>query len=122
MSAAAAAEIRAGQNVRLGSVMHRASRDVLGSDARCGWQSLHRLLAIAQGDTHQSRYVRDFLLAWWNHQVFGGFEIHTLWAVDGAIAEDILRVLHFISVFHAYPDSLGLGDVFADLIKRRQAA
>ncbi len=39
--------------------------------------AFHRLVAIAQRDTGQSRRVADFLLAWWNAGECGGFDLTT---------------------------------------------
>jgi hypothetical protein len=54
--------------------------------------ALERLLDHARGDTHQSRRVADFLLAWWNAGACGAYDITTGWAVDEAIADDMCVV------------------------------
>lgn len=48
--------------------------------------AFERLLSVAQGDTHQSRYAANFLLAWWNAGSLGGFDRTDLFGVDSAIA------------------------------------
>jgi len=39
--------------------------------------ALERLLEHACGDTHQSRRVADFLLAWWNAAACGAYHLTT---------------------------------------------
>lgn len=68
-------------------------------------EALERLVAIARTDTGQARRVADFLLAWWNADALGGFDLTHLWNVDEAIADDMLRVFGLISQARCYPDS-----------------
>ena len=70
-------------------------------------KALERLIPTASRDTGQSRRVADFLLAWWNAPKNGGWDPVDLWNVDGAIADDILPVLHLIRECHCYADKLG---------------
>ena len=79
--------------------------------------ALERLIAIAQGDTGQSRRVADFLLAWWNSASCGGFDLTILWGVDSAIAKDMAVVFSCLARVHHYPDTLGYGESF-QLIER----
>ncbi len=58
--------------------------------------ALVRLVRIAQSDTGQGRRVANFLLAWWNAQACGGFDLTDLWAVDDAIADDMLAITRLI--------------------------
>jgi hypothetical protein len=69
--------------------------------------AIHRLLAIAQADTGQSRRVADFLLAWHNAEDNGGWDPTDLWAVDEQIAADMLTVLNLIANARVYPPDLG---------------
>lgn len=51
--------------------------------------ALEKLLNVAHEDTGQGRRVANFLLAWWNAEVHGGFDITDLANVDphiGAMA------------------------------------
>ena len=48
--------------------------------------ALERLIDIARGDTGQSRKVANFLLAWWNAEECGGFDLTDVWGVDKSIA------------------------------------
>lgn len=61
------------------------------------WTAFERLLTIAQSDTGQSRRVANFILAWWNAQSLGGFDLTDLFAVDDAIAADISTVVVCLS-------------------------
>lgn len=68
-----------------------------------------RLAKIAQGDTHQSLRVENFLLAWWNAKRDGGFDFTDFWAVDAAIRDDMLIVVGYIAGHPGcYPDTLGI--------------
>jgi len=75
-------------------------------------EALSRLLAIAAADTGQSRRVADFLLAWWNPAACGAFDITTAWALDDAIALDVLIVFGLAIRCRSYPDTLGYADAF----------
>jgi len=48
--------------------------------------AIGRLIQIAQGATGQSRRVANFLLAWWNAEECGRFDLTELWGVDASIA------------------------------------
>ena len=79
--------------------------------------ALHRLVAIAQGDTGQSRRVADFLLAWWNAGECGGFDLTNLWGVDASIAEDMVIVFGYVARANAYPDALGFNVQFQSIVR-----
>lgn len=79
--------------------------------------ALERLIEIAKSDTGQSRKVADFLLAWWNAQDCGAFDLTTLWQVDATIADDMIAVCGLIARLHSYPDSLGYKPVFQRIVK-----
>lgn len=78
--------------------------------------ALTRLVAIAKSDTGQSRKVADFLLAWWNADTCGGFDLFHLCNVDKAIADDMLAVCRIIQRTHAYPDSFGFKADFEKMV------
>jgi len=59
--------------------------------------AIDRLFKVALGDTGQSRVVANFLLAWWNAQDHGGFDVAELFSVDTAISDDMALVFLFIS-------------------------
>jgi hypothetical protein len=77
---------------------------------------LQRLMRIAEGDSGQSRVVADFLLAWWNADEYGGFNLTDVWAVDERIAEDMLAVFTQIVLSRSYPDTLGYEKEFESIV------
>jgi len=79
--------------------------------------ALERLIRIAQGDTGQSRIVANFLLAWWNAEECGGFDLTDVWAVDTGVAVDMLRVFALLAGRHQYPDTLGYGKQFEQIVR-----
>ena len=79
--------------------------------------ALKRLLRVARSDTGQSKRVADFLLAWWNARMCGGFDLTDLWGLDESLAEDALTVLRLMLETRAYPDTLGYAEEFAELIR-----
>jgi hypothetical protein len=79
--------------------------------------AIERLIDIAHSDTGQSRKVANFLLAWWNAEQCGGFDLTDLWNVDRSIAEDMLTVFGLLIHCTNYPDHLGYGSDFAALIR-----
>lgn len=78
--------------------------------------SLERLIRIAQGDSGQCRVVANFLLAWWNAPEYGGFDLTDVWAVDAAIAQDMLAVFDQIIHCRRYPDGLGYEKQFQSIV------
>ena len=80
-------------------------------------EALVRLLSIARRDTHQAGKVARFLLAWWNAEECGGFDLTDTWGVDDAIAQDILTVFPAIVRTNAYPDALGYAELFEHVVK-----
>ena len=81
------------------------------------WSALERLLNIAHGDTHQSRYVANFLLAWWNAGELGGFDLTDAWGVDGAIQDDMVTLFAFIARHNVYPSSYSFRPEFEELVR-----
>jgi hypothetical protein len=84
--------------------------------------SLERLIQIARGDSGQCRIVANFLLAWWNAAEYGGFDLTDVWAVDAAIAQDMLAVFDQIIHCRRYPDSLGYEKQFQTIACRWRPA
>ncbi|NGM80196.1 DUF7673 family protein [Burkholderia multivorans] len=78
--------------------------------------ALERLIEHARGDTHQSRRVADFLLAWWNAGQCGAYDLTTGWAVDEAIADDMCVVFRLATRANSYPDTLGYGPQFEAIV------
>ena len=77
--------------------------------------SVCRLIEIAKRDSGQSRWVADFLLAWWNADACRAFALTNLWVVDDAIAVHILAVCVLIARVRRYPDSLSSEDDFKEI-------
>lgn len=80
--------------------------------------ALDRLFRIASRDTHQSRRVADFLLAWWNADQNGGFDLTSLWNLDTAICDDLTIVFRLIARSHSYPDTFGYDAAVRGLVKQ----
>ena len=59
--------------------------------------ALEKLLDVAHGDTGQSRRVANFILAWWNADVQGGFNLTDLADVDRDVCEDMVTVFTFLA-------------------------
>jgi hypothetical protein len=78
--------------------------------------ALERLIKIAQSDTGQSRRVANLLLAWWNAEECGGFDLTDLWGVDAPIAADMVTVFALVANRHSYPDTLGYGQAFERIV------
>jgi hypothetical protein len=78
--------------------------------------ALNRLVAIARKDTGQSRRVAGFLLAWWNADDCGGFNLADLWSVDTSITEDMVTVFGCIARVRSYPDALGYREQFKSIV------
>lgn len=59
--------------------------------------AFERLLDLARSDTGQARRAANFILAWWNAESLGGFDIADLFAQDAAIATDMATVFAWIA-------------------------
>ena len=80
------------------------------------------LLEVAERDTGQSVRVRNFLLAWWNAEECGGFDLTDLWKLDMEIVEAMQRILFVLPSYQFYPDRLGYGARFERMARERIAA
>lgn len=92
------------------------------ADVRAVKNEVEFLLGVAEGDTGQSTRVRNFLLAWWNAEECGGFDLTDLWNVDMEIVEAIQRILFVLPNYRFYPDRLGFGERFERMARERIAA
>ena len=92
---------RLGYSVILTSNTGGAAKDEMTGAA------FERLLHIARGDTHQSRRVANFILAWWNADSLGGFDLADIFAVDREIGRDMATVVSSLAELSAaeYPDA-----------------
>src|SRR3546814_3780035 len=81
-------------------------------------QALDRLFDLAASDTGQARRAANFLLAWWNAQDNGGFDLADLFGVDHAVAADMAVVFIYLGGHHGaiYPDQLGYEDQIIALV------
>ncbi len=79
--------------------------------------ALNRLLDIARKDTGQSRRVADFLLAWWNAESCGGFDLTDLWGIDQGIREDMITVFGYVAGVNQYPDAIGYKESFQSIVR-----
>lgn len=59
--------------------------------------ALEKLLNVAPEDTGQGRRVANFLLAWWNADVHGGFDLTDLANVDPHIGEDMATIFTLLA-------------------------
>ena len=59
--------------------------------------ALEKLLNIAHQDTGQGRHVANFILAWWNAEVHGGFDLTDLANVDREVADDMATVFTWLA-------------------------
>ncbi|MRU28337.1 DUF7673 family protein [Xylella fastidiosa] len=84
--------------------------------------ALERLIRIAKNGTHQSRHVADFLLAWWNTDSCGGFNLTQLWGLDTAITVDMTAVFTLVAGVSIYPDSLGYEEDFKAILRQWRPA
>jgi hypothetical protein len=78
--------------------------------------ALERLIRIAQAGSGQSRMTAEFLLSWWNASNCGGFDLTAMWGVDAQIAADMVTVFAFVASCHVYPDDLGYGEEFRQIV------
>ncbi len=86
------------------------------SAIRAARAAVSRLIEIARRDTGQSRIVANFLLAWWNAEECGGFNLTELWGVDTEIAADMITIFSTLPRWCHYPDALGYSSDFAFLV------
>jgi hypothetical protein len=56
-----------------------------------------KLLNIARADTGQARRVANFLLAWWNADALGGFDVADLFAVDREVSDNMATVFTYLA-------------------------
>ena len=59
--------------------------------------ALQKLIDIAKNDTGQARRVANFILAWWNADVHGGFDLIDLANVDRDVSEAMATVFTWLA-------------------------
>ncbi|WP_425527684.1 DUF7673 family protein [Xylella fastidiosa] len=77
---------------------------------------------MAKAGTGQSQRVADFLLAWWNADSCGGFNLTGLWGLDTAITIDMTAVFTLVAGVSKYPDSLGYEEDFKAILRQWRPA
>jgi hypothetical protein len=83
--------------------------------------AIERLIDHAKRDSGQAVKVANFLLAWWNAEEQGKFDIRGIWSLDDDIAEDMVRMFSFMSAHPGiYPDRLGYETDFKQIIRRHR--
>jgi hypothetical protein len=60
-------------------------------------EALDVLIPVARSNTHQSRRVANFLLAWWNGPENGDFPIVDVAATDRELGEAMVIILLFLA-------------------------
>ncbi|NTJ36391.1 hypothetical protein G6K86_32865 [Agrobacterium rhizogenes] len=58
--------------------------------------ALEKLLNVAHEDTGQGRRVANFILAWWNAEVHGGFDLTDLADLDPHLCEDMTTIFTWL--------------------------
>jgi hypothetical protein len=81
--------------------------------------ALERLIALAEQDGVQARVVADFLLAWWNAEECGGFDLTRLWRLDKSVKHDVTAVFAMVSNLLGYPDDHGYQADFERVIVKK---
>lgn len=74
--------------------------------------ALERLLDIALGTDAQARRASDFLLAWWDPDLHGGFALSDLWSMDDDTARACVLVFAWVAANRAHPRQIGYGPQF----------
>ncbi|MEV4609491.1 hypothetical protein MRBLMR1_004586 [Neorhizobium sp. LMR1-1-1.1] len=59
--------------------------------------ALEKLRNIAHQDSGQGRRVANFLLAWWNAEEHGGFDLTDLANVDREVSEDMATIFTWLA-------------------------
>jgi len=81
-------------------------------------RALERLLAFAVGKGLQNKIVADFLLAWWDADRYGRFDLQRTVALNEAFLEDVAAVSTFVAHSPAHPESLGYAEQFNAIIRK----
>lgn len=85
-------------------------------------EALQRLLALTKTDHPSTEIVSAFLLGWLNGEVFGFFDVTTMWDITPDVAADVLSVLQLIALSRIYPESpllpAGVAQAFQSLVMR----
>lgn len=79
---------------------------------------LSRLIEVARSDTGQSAKVANFLLAWWNGDDWGHFDVSDIFGLDRAIGIDIATIIGYLADHPGavYADAFGEREAMSELI------
>ena len=80
--------------------------------------ALDRLLSYASGKGRQNRIVADYLLAWWDAERYGAFDLQRSAALKDSIQEDMVALFGFVSRCQLHPDELGYRDAFEAVVRK----
>lgn len=69
--------------------------------------AIDRLIEIAHGDSEQATAAARFLLAWWDADRCGGFDLTDLQAVDAELLEDMVTLFRLAAGRRCSPEALG---------------
>jgi len=84
-------------------------------------EALSRLLEFAMHrHSHQASRVANFLLAWWDPEKYGRFDLLEAWALDEVIRKDMVTVFDLVSHIASYPDTLGYKEQFLSLVRHHR--
>jgi len=81
-------------------------------------RAVERLLAFAMGKGLQNSIVADFLLAWWDAERFGRFDLQRTVALNDTSLEDIAALSTFVARYATHPEALGYGQQFNAIIRK----
>jgi hypothetical protein len=81
--------------------------------------ALSRLIEVARSDTGQSAKVANFLLAWWNGDDWGHFDVSDIFGLDRAIGIDITTIIGYLADHPGavYADAFGEREAMGDLVQ-----
>jgi hypothetical protein len=98
------------RNVQITSVVQDLSqlREIYGADSPTEEEraTILRLVKLAQGCTEQSGRVANFLLAWWDAGLCGGFDFANLSGIDQAVARDMVTVFWLVARCDKHPNQI----------------
>ena len=81
-------------------------------------RALERLLTFAVGKGMQNKIVADFLLAWWDAERYGRFDLQRTVALNAALLEDIAALATFVQRCSTHPEAMGYGEQFNAVIRK----
>jgi hypothetical protein len=83
--------------------------------------ALDRLLSYALGKGKQNRIVADYLLAWWDAERYGAFDLQRSSALKDSVQEDMVALFGFVARCQLHPDALDYREPFEAIVRRWHA-